>query len=138
MKDYRFIARGHPPGDFVLTCCRRINKPLASFRFFRAPAGLDKKCSWGLGMRKGCSNQAGMREGCQVSPADGSKVSLAFGLLGMKEWILIVVPTQGLQCSSFLVCYIFLVRDYNILPKKELHRRALYSSFPFLFHSFIP
>ena len=32
-----------------------------------------------------------------------------------------VVGTQGLQCSSFLVMACFLLRDYNILPKKELH-----------------
>ena len=29
--------------------------------------------------------------------------------------------TQGLQCSSFLVMTYFLLRDYNLLPKKELH-----------------
>ena len=28
--------------------------------------------------------------------------------------------TQGLQCSSFLVMTYSLLRDYNILPKKEL------------------
>ena len=28
--------------------------------------------------------------------------------------------TQGLQCSSFLVMTYFLLRDYNILPKREL------------------
>ena len=28
--------------------------------------------------------------------------------------------TQGLQCSSFLVMTYFLLREYNILPKKEL------------------
>ena len=28
--------------------------------------------------------------------------------------------TQGLQCSSFLVMTYFLVKDCNILPKKEL------------------
>ena len=29
--------------------------------------------------------------------------------------------TQGLQCSSFLVMTYFLLRDYNIQPKTELH-----------------
>ena len=29
--------------------------------------------------------------------------------------------TQGLKCSSFWVMACFLLRDYNILPKKELH-----------------
>ena len=29
--------------------------------------------------------------------------------------------TQRLQCSSFLVMTYFLLRDYNILPEKELH-----------------
>ena len=29
--------------------------------------------------------------------------------------------TQRLQCSSFLVLTYFLLRDYNILPEKELH-----------------
>ena len=28
---------------------------------------------------------------------------------------------QGLQWSSFLVMTYFLLREYNILPKKELH-----------------
>ena len=32
----------------------------------------------------------------------------------------IYVYTQRLQCSSFLVMAYFLLRDYNILPKKEL------------------
>ena len=27
---------------------------------------------------------------------------------------------QGLQCSSFLVMTYYLLRDYNVLPKKEL------------------
>ena len=35
---------------------------------------------------------------------------------------------QGLPRGSYVVpfwvCYGFLVRDYNILPKKELHRRV--------------
>ena len=32
--------------------------------------------------------------------------------------------TQGLLCSSFLGLLWFLVRDCNIVPKKELHRRV--------------
>ena len=32
----------------------------------------------------------------------------------------IFIYTQGLQRSSFLVMTHFLIRDYNILPKKEL------------------
>ena len=32
-----------------------------------------------------------------------------------------MVHTQGLQCSSFLLMTYLLLRDYNILPKKELH-----------------
>ena len=31
------------------------------------------------------------------------------------------MDTQGLQCSSFLVMTYFLLRDYDILPKTELH-----------------
>ena len=31
------------------------------------------------------------------------------------------VSTQRLQCSSFLVMTYFLLKDYNILAKKELH-----------------
>ena len=33
----------------------------------------------------------------------------------------LVQATQRLQCSSFLVMTYFLLRDCNILPKKELH-----------------
>ena len=32
-----------------------------------------------------------------------------------------VLCTQRLQCSSFLVMAYFPVRDYNMLPEKELH-----------------
>ena len=32
--------------------------------------------------------------------------------------------THGLLCSPFWVCNGFVVRDYNILPDKELHRRS--------------
>ena len=32
---------------------------------------------------------------------------------------------KGSNVVPFWVCYGFLVRDYNILPKKELHRRVL-------------
>ena len=31
------------------------------------------------------------------------------------------IDAQRLQSSSFLVMTYFLLRDYNILPKKELH-----------------
>ena len=33
--------------------------------------------------------------------------------------------TQGLKCSSFLVMTCFLLRDSNMLPKKELHLSPL-------------
>ena len=38
---------------------------------------------------------------------------------GVQLWD--VVLTQRLLCSSFLVLIYFLLRAYNILPKKELH-----------------
>ena len=37
------------------------------------------------------------------------------------SWVVGHESTQGLSCSSFLVMTYFLSRDYNILPKKELH-----------------
>ena len=32
------------------------------------------------------------------------------------------VPGDSYICSSFLIMTCFLIRDYNLLPKKELHR----------------
>ena len=40
--------------------------------------------------------------------------------IGVECLTSVYVDTQGLQCSSFLVMTYFLLRDYNILPKKEL------------------
>ena len=34
------------------------------------------------------------------------------------------VPAQRLECSSFLVRTYFLLRNSNLLPKKELHSRV--------------
>ena len=34
------------------------------------------------------------------------------------------VPNKGSYVVPFWVCYVFLVRDYNVLPQKELHRRV--------------
>ena len=42
--------------------------------------------------------------------------------------------TQRLECSSFLVMTYFLLRDYNILPKKELHS-SLWVLFSCMGHS---
>ena len=39
---------------------------------------------------------------------------------GLGARFLELLSTKGLQCSSFLVMTYFLLRDYNILPKKEL------------------
>ena len=49
-----------------------------------------------------------------LGPSHGA-VGLGAKIAGRKR------PTQGLQCSSFLVMSYFLLRDYNIPSKKELH-----------------
>ena len=50
---------------------------------------------------------------------------VGFAALDAEGWFGVVrvqgEPTQRLQCSAFLVMTHFLLRDYSILPKRELH-----------------
>ena len=48
-------------------------------------------------------------------------ITLSFIILCYTVICYVINHTQRLQCSSFLVMTAFLLRDYNILPKRELH-----------------
>ena len=41
------------------------------------------------------------------------------------EYVGVILLPKGSNVVPFWVCYVFVVRDCNRLPKKELHRRVL-------------
>ena len=57
----------------------------------------------------------------QFAPAAAGHAGLSARGLYPSGSLQLAFVTQRLQCSSFLVMTYFPLRDYNILPKKELH-----------------